>query len=64
MNRLITPLVALSLLTAQAQASNEIRITHNGSQPSIKGAAETSPGRYGSMACSKVIFRRVSAAAR
>ena len=44
MNRLIAPLVTLSLLTAQAQAASEIRITPNGSTPSIKGAAENFTG--------------------
>lgn len=44
MNPLIAPLVALSLLTAEAQAANEIRITPNGAQPSIKDAAENFTG--------------------
>ena len=44
MNRLIAPLVAFSLMTAESQAASEIRITPNGSQPSIRGAAETFTG--------------------
>ncbi|WP_353740899.1 cupin domain-containing protein [Pseudomonas fluorescens] len=46
MNPLIAPLVALSLMAGEtsAQASNEIRITHAGSQPSVKGAAENFTG--------------------
>ncbi len=44
MNRLIAPLVAFSLMTAEAQAANEIRITPNGTQPSIKGAAQNFTG--------------------
>lgn len=44
MNRLIAPLVALSLLSAETQAASEIRITQNGAQPSIKGAAENFTG--------------------
>jgi quercetin dioxygenase-like cupin family protein len=44
MNPLIAPLVALSLFIAEALAANEIRITQNGSQPSIKGAAENFTG--------------------
>ncbi|MCU1724767.1 cupin domain-containing protein [Pseudomonas sp. 5P_5.1_Bac1] len=44
MNPLIAPLVALSLFTTEALAANEIRITQNGSQPSIKGAAENFTG--------------------
>ncbi|WP_448090029.1 (R)-mandelonitrile lyase [Pseudomonas azerbaijanoccidentalis] len=46
MNRMIAPLVALSLMATEAcaQASNEIRVTHAGSQPSIKGATENFTG--------------------
>ncbi|VVM38858.1 hypothetical protein PS663_00165 [Pseudomonas fluorescens] len=44
MNRLIAPLVAFSLMTVEAQAANEIRITPNGTQPSIKGAAQNFTG--------------------
>ncbi|MGF6283206.1 (R)-mandelonitrile lyase [Pseudomonas silensiensis] len=44
MNRLIAPLIALSLLNAEAQAASDIRITQNGAQPSIKGAAENFTG--------------------
>jgi quercetin dioxygenase-like cupin family protein len=46
MNRMIAPLVALSLMAGEncAQASNEIRVTHVGSQPSIKGAADNFTG--------------------
>ena len=44
MNRLIAPLVALSLMTAETQAASEIRITPNGSQPSVKGAAQNFTG--------------------
>jgi quercetin dioxygenase-like cupin family protein len=44
MNRLIAPFVALSLMTAEAGAASEIRITPNGAQPSIKGAAENFTG--------------------
>ena len=46
MNPLIAPLVALSLLAGEtcAQASNEIRISSAGSQPSVKGAAENFTG--------------------
>jgi len=46
MNPLIAPLVALSLMAGEtcAQAANEIRITHAGTQPSIKGAAENFTG--------------------
>jgi quercetin dioxygenase-like cupin family protein len=46
MNRLIAPLVALSLMAGEtsAQAPNEIRITHAGSQPSVEGAADNFTG--------------------
>jgi quercetin dioxygenase-like cupin family protein len=44
MNRLIAPVVALSLLTAEAHAVGEIRISRIGSQPSIKGAAQNFTG--------------------
>ncbi|KOX99557.1 (R)-mandelonitrile lyase [Pseudomonas nunensis] len=46
MNPLIAPLVALSLLAGEtcAQASNEIRITRVGAQPSIKGSVENFTG--------------------
>lgn len=46
MNPLIAPFVALSLLAGEAcaQASNEIRVTHVGAQPSIKGAVENFTG--------------------
>lgn len=44
MNRLIAPLVALSLMGAESQAASEIRITPNGSQPSAKGAAQNFTG--------------------
>lgn len=46
MNPLIAPLVALSLLAGEvcAQASNEIRITQVGAQPSIKGSVENFTG--------------------
>lgn len=42
MNRLIAPLVALSFMAAESQAASEIRVTPNGSQPSVKGAAQNS----------------------
>ncbi len=44
MNRLIAPLIAFSLMSAESQAASEIRITSNGSQPSVKGGAETFTG--------------------
>ena len=46
MNPLIAPLVALSLMAGEAcaQSSNEIRITHAGSRPSVTGAAENFTG--------------------
>ena len=44
MNRLIAPLVALSLMAAESQAAGEIRITPNGAQPSVKGTAQNFTG--------------------
>jgi len=44
MNRLIAPFVALSLISAEAPAASEIRITPKGSQPSIQGAPENFTG--------------------
>ena len=44
MNRLIAPLVALSCMAAESQAASEIRVTPNGSQPSVKGAAQNFTG--------------------
>ncbi|WP_248919961.1 (R)-mandelonitrile lyase [Pseudomonas entomophila] len=44
MNRLIAPLVALSFMAAESQAAGEIRVTPNGSQPSVKGAAQNFTG--------------------
>lgn len=43
MNRLIAPLVALSLMSGETDA-NQIRITPNGSQPAIKGAENNFTG--------------------
>ena len=45
MNRLIAPLVAFSFMAAESQAASEIRVTPNGSQPSIKGAAQNFTGK-------------------
>lgn len=44
MNRLIAPFVALSLISAEAPAASEIRITPKGAQPSIQGAPENFTG--------------------
>ncbi|MGO4003466.1 (R)-mandelonitrile lyase [Pseudomonas fluorescens] len=44
MIRLIAPLVAFSLMTAKSQAASEIRVTPNGSQPSVQGSAQIFTG--------------------
>lgn len=44
MTRLIAPLVALSLMTAESQGAGEIRVTPNGAQPSVNGAAQNFTG--------------------
>lgn len=44
MNRLIAPLVALSFMAAESQAASEIRVTPNGLQPSVEGAAKNFTG--------------------
>ncbi|MBF6029324.1 cupin domain-containing protein [Pseudomonas sp. P115] len=44
MNRLIAPLIALSLMNVEAHAASDIRITKNGAQPSITGAAQNFTG--------------------
>jgi len=41
---LIAPVVALSLMAAESRAASEVRVTPNGSQPSVKGATQNFTG--------------------